>query len=151
MEWLQSATSLSTAPLLYFALWLFLMLQGVKRIFVLQLNTFSRVLPKAFNKDTAVILAQAVNSSQAATYPHCATSHRNVSLSRLLQSLGRPKSGSFGALTAGWVRSITSCAILCRLVEVLHVTIFLWKVATKMDLVYLPSTGELRMWWVMST
>jgi len=67
----------------------------------------ARVLPKAFNKDTAVILAQAVNSSQI-------TSIFGPAKVRVLR-------GSYS-----WV-------------------------ATKMDLVYLPSTGELRMWWVMST
>jgi len=67
----------------------------------------ARVLPKNFNKDTAVILAQAVNSSQI-------TSIFGPAKVRVLR-------GSYS-----WV-------------------------ATKMDLVYLPSAGELRMWWVMST
>jgi len=67
----------------------------------------ARVLPKNFNKDTAVILAQAVNSGQI-------TSIFGPTKVRVLR-------GSYS-----WV-------------------------ATKMDLVFLPSTGELRMWWVMST
>jgi len=67
----------------------------------------ARVLPKNFNKDTAVILAQAVNSSQI-------TSIFGPAKVRVLR-------GSYS-----WV-------------------------AIKMDLVFLPSSGELRMWWVMST
>jgi len=67
----------------------------------------ARVIPKTFNKDTAVILAQAVNSSQ------------------ITSMFGLAK-----------VRVLRGC--------------YSW-VATKMDLVYSPSTGELRLWWVMST
>ena len=107
------------------------------------------MLPKNFNKDTAVILAQAVNSSQAIFY----ICFILIFLSRDHFNFWTSESqGLTGLLQLGGFIDAPNPVPFCgAFLFVIQIPVFLRKVATKMDLVFLPSTGELRMWWVMST
>ena len=114
---------------------------------MLDFNKDTKDFNKNFNKDTAVILAQAVNSSQAIFYICFILTLLSLQITSIFgPTKVRVLRGSYS-----WVGVMRIILYYFAVLSFLLLTVFLWKVATKMDLVFLPSTGELRMWWVMST
>ena len=82
---------------------------------------------------------------------HLCSLYINFTLSLQITSIFGPTKVRVLRGSYSWVGVMRIILYYFAVLSFLLLTVFLWKVATKMDLVFLPSTGELRMWWVMST